>query len=294
MKKKILAAVMAAIMTLSGVGPAGLNIVPVAAKAEVTEAAVSGTWYGNIWGTPAVMTLGKDQSFSIKYDNKDNTELSGEWKIKDSQIIVNEGTDDDLLIDYDEKKETLTTQSNGEEFVFTRDEENSKKKTVAVNKKAKESDFTGIWKASKVDTDTVLAPADIFGVNGLFLSVKDQKVGLYMDIDNTDGIIDISDLSSDFSDGTVSFVIGGGSMVKAAESILDNESSEYQDMSCTAQMLEDGTMKLTFSDSNSVRFIMEKSTEKEMKAAKKAAAEKTENQEKTEESNSDKNNKEEK
>lgn len=287
MKKKILAAVITATMTLSGACPAGLNIVPVLAKTEDTEAAVSGTWYGNIWGTPAVMTLGEEQSFSIKYDNKDNTELSGEWKIKDGQIIVNEGTDDDLLIDYDEKKETLTTQ-NGEEFVFTRDEENSKKKNVAVDKKAKESDFTGIWKASKVDTDTVLAPADIFGVNGLFLSVKNQKIGLYMDIDNTNGIIDISDLSSDFTDGTLSFVIGGGTMDEAAESISDNENGEYQDMSCTAQMLEDGTMRLTFSDSNSVRFIMEKSTEKEMKTAKKAAAEKTE------ESNSDKNNKEEK
>lgn len=294
MKKKILAAVIIATMTLSGLCPAGLNIVPVLAKTEDTEAAVSGTWYSNIWGTPAVMTLGEDQSFSIKYDNTDNKELSGEWKIKDGQIIVNEGTDDDLLIDYDDKKETLTTQSNGEEFVFTRDEENSKKKTVAVDKKAKESDFTGIWKASKVDTDTVLAPADIFGVNGLFLSVKDQKIGLYMDIDNTDGIIDISDLSSDFTDGTLSFVIGGGTMDEAAESISDNESGEYQDMSCTAQMLEDGTMRLTFSDSNSVRFIMEKSTEKEMNTAKKAAAEESEGQEKSEESNSDKNNKEEK
>lgn len=294
MKKKILAAVITATMTLSGACPAGLNIVPVLAKTEDTEAAVSGTWYGNIWGTPAVMTLGEEQSFSIKYDNKDNTELSGEWKIKDGQIIVNEGTDDDLLIDYDEKKETLTTQSNGEEFVFTRDEENSKKKNVAVDKKAKESDFTGIWKASKVDTDTVLAPADIFGVNGLFLSVKNQKIGLYMDIDNTDGIIDISDLSSDFTDGTLSFVIGGGTMDEAAESISDNENGEYQDMSCTAQMLEDGTMRLTFSDSNSVRFIMEKSTEKEMKTAKKAAAEEIEVQEKSEENNSDKNSKEEK
>lgn len=294
MKKKILAAVIAATMTLSGVCPAGLNIVPVIAKTEDTEAAVTGTWYSNIWGTPAVMTLGTDQSFSIKYDNKDNTELTGEWKMKDGQIIINEGTDDDLLIEYDEKNKILTTQSNGEEFMFTRDEENSKKKTVAVDKDAKDSDFIGVWSATQVETDDVLAPADIFGVNNLFLSVKDQKVGLYMDIDNTDGIIDISDISSDFSDRTLSFVIGGGVMDEAAESISDNESGEYQDMNCTAQMLEDGTMKLTFSDSSSVRFIMEKSTDKELKAAKEATAEKTEDQEKSEESNSDKNNKEEK
>lgn len=294
MKKKILAAVIAATMALSGVCPGGLNIVPVIAKTEDTEAAVTGTWYSNIWGTPAVMTLGTDQSFSIKYDNKDNTELTGEWKMKDGQIIVNEGTDDDLLIEYDEKNEILTTQSNGEEFVFTRDEENSKKKTVAVDKDAKDSDFIGVWSATQVETDDVLAPADIFGVNNLFLSVKDQKVGLYMDIDNTDGIIDISDISSDFSDRTLSFVIGGGVMDEAAESISDNESGEYQDMNCTAQMLEDGTMKLTFSDSSSVRFIMEKSTDKELKAAKEAAADKTEDQNKSEERNSDKNNKEEK
>ena len=157
MKKKIVAAVLAGVLALTGIVPFIAETFSVRAE----EASVIGEWFGNIWGTPAVMTLDKDGAFSIKYDNKDKTELTGKWVQKENQILVNEGTDDDLLIDYDEKKETMTTQSNGETFVFTRDEENAKKKTVAVAKKVKESDMDGIWKAEKVETDEVLAPADL-------------------------------------------------------------------------------------------------------------------------------------
>lgn len=124
MKKKIVAAVLAGVLALTGIVPFIAETFSVRAE----EASVIGEWFGNIWGTPAVMTLDKDGAFSIKYDNKDKTELTGKWVQKENQILVNEGTDDDLLIDYDEKKETMTTQSNGETFVFTRDEENAKKK----------------------------------------------------------------------------------------------------------------------------------------------------------------------
>lgn len=176
MKKKIVAAILAGVLALTGIVPFIAETFSVRAE----EASVIGEWFGNIWGTPAVMTLDKDGAFSIKYDNKDKTELTGKWVQKENQILVNEGTDDDLLIDYDEKKETMTTQSNGETFVFTRDEENAKKKTVAAAKKVKESDMDGIWKAEKVETDEVLAPADLFGVNNVFLTVDDKKAGLRM------------------------------------------------------------------------------------------------------------------
>ena len=118
----------------------------------------------------------------------------------------------------------------------------------------------GIWKAEKVETDEVLAPADLFGVNNVFLTVDDKKAGLYMDIDSTDGIIDISDLETVFSDGTLSFKIGGGN--------LGENKDEYKDIECAATMLEDGTLRMTLSDASEISFIMEKSTRKDMDAAK--------------------------
>lgn len=211
MKKKIVAAVLAGVLALTGIVPFIAETFSVRAE----EASVIGEWFGNIWGTPAVMTLDKDGAFSIKYDNKDKTELTGKWVQKENQILVNEGTDDDLLIDYDEKKETMTTQSNG---------------------------------------------ADLFGVNNVFLTVDDKKAGLYMDIDSTDGIIDISDLETVFSDGTLSFKIGGGN--------LGEKKDEYKDIECDATMLEDGTLRMTLSDASEISFIMEKSTRKDMDAAK--------------------------
>ncbi len=211
MKKKIVTAVLAGVLALTGIVPFIAETFSVRAE----EASVIGEWFGNIWGTPAVMTLDKDGAFSIKYDNKDKTELTGKWVQKENQILVNEGTDDDLLIDYDEKKETMTTQSNG---------------------------------------------ADLFGVNNVFLTVDDKKAGLYMDIDSTDGIIDISDLETVFSDGTLSFKIGGGN--------LGEKKDEYKDIECDATMLEDGTLRMTLSDASEISFIMEKSTRKDMDAAK--------------------------
>ena len=95
MKKKIVAAVLAGVLALTGIVPFIAETFSVRAE----EASVIGEWFGNIWGTPAVMTLDKDGAFSIKYDNKDKTELTGKWVQKENQILVNEGTDDDLLID---------------------------------------------------------------------------------------------------------------------------------------------------------------------------------------------------
>lgn len=72
MKKKIVAAVLAGVLALTGIVPFIAETFSVRAE----EASVIGEWFGNIWGTPAVMTLDKDGAFSIKYDNKDKTELN--------------------------------------------------------------------------------------------------------------------------------------------------------------------------------------------------------------------------
>lgn len=81
MKKKIVAAVLAGVLALTGIVPFIAETFSVRAE----EASVIGEWFGNIWGTPAVMTLDKDGAFSIKYDNKDKTELTGKWMQKENR-----------------------------------------------------------------------------------------------------------------------------------------------------------------------------------------------------------------
>ena len=56
MKKKIVAAVLAGVLALTGIVPFIAETFSVRAE----EASVIGEWFGNIWGTPAVMTLDKD------------------------------------------------------------------------------------------------------------------------------------------------------------------------------------------------------------------------------------------
>ena len=51
MKKKIVAAVLAGVLALTGIVPFIAETFSVRAE----EASVIGEWFGNIWGTPAVM-----------------------------------------------------------------------------------------------------------------------------------------------------------------------------------------------------------------------------------------------
>lgn len=123
------------------------------------------------------------------------------------------------------------------------------KENRSSGQKVKESDMDGIWKAEKVETDEVLAPADLFGVNNVFLTVDDKKAGLYMDIDSTDGIIDISDLETVFQMELC--------RLRSAVEIWEKK-DEYKDIECDATMLEDGTLRMTLSDASEISFIMEK------------------------------------
>lgn len=270
MKKNLL--FVAALTTALTAGTCPVSAVSIPVKAESSETPVLGTWYGNVWGTPATMTLSDNGEFSIKYDNSDNTELTGHWEMKDQRITVNEGTDDELIIDYDSKNVSLTAYDDEEEFVFTRDEDNSKKKTIKADKNTKEKDMYGMWKATKVETETVLAPVSVFGINNLFISLKENEAGLYMDVDTAEGVVDVAGLPSEFSDGILSFVIGASTLEEEESKYTtkkDNENGDYEDITCSVEMLDDGNLRLSMSDNSNVKFIMEKSSEKEFSSETK-------------------------
>ena len=64
MKKNLL--FVAALTTALTAGTCPVSAVSIPVKAESSETSVLGTWYGNVWGTPAIMTLGADGDFSMK------------------------------------------------------------------------------------------------------------------------------------------------------------------------------------------------------------------------------------
>lgn len=101
MKKKIVAAVLAGVLALTGIVPFIAETFSVRAE----EASVIGEWFGNIWGTPTVMTLDKDGAFSIKYDNKDKTELKDGYQMYKDNLGIEDEFElqrDSFLADMDE------------------------------------------------------------------------------------------------------------------------------------------------------------------------------------------------
>lgn len=56
--------------------------------------------------------------------------------------------------------------------------------------------------------------------------------------------------------------------LRSAVEIWEKKKDEYKDIECDATMLEDGTLRMTLSDASEISFIMEKSTRKDMDAAK--------------------------
>ena len=93
-----------------------------------------------------------------------------------------------------------------------------------------------------------------------------------MDVDTAEGVVDVAGLPSEFSDGILSFVIGASTLEEEESKYTtkkDNENGDYEDITCSVEMLDDGNLRLSMSDNSNVKFIMEKSSEKEFSSETK-------------------------
>ena len=143
-------------------------------------------------------------------------------------------------------------------------------------------DFGGIWKADYVSTGNITAPVDVFGISGVFISVKSGKLELFLNSDVYEKPLDAEDLTVEFKDNACTFTSEKDAEKDAASS--DDASSDADDeektdtsVNGTLQMQEDDMVKMTINTGGSdMVFYLEKSDAVEMKAAKRAAEEEAE------------------
>lgn len=275
MRKKILSIALAVMMAIP--------TMPVMAASDED---VLGDWYANIYGVGIQVTFRKGGSYLISMDGVNNGDPEeGTWKMTGDAITLDEGEENSMNLTV---KGNSISADNGE-FTLSREETEYDGYTPAKVVDADEKDFDGIWKADYVSTGNITAPVDVFGISGVFISVKSGKLELFLNSDDYDKPLDAEDLTVEFKDNACTFTsekneekdaeknAAGGDNSDDASSDADGDEETDASVNGTLQMLEDDMVKMTINTGGSdMIFYLEKSDAVEMKAAKRAAEEEAE------------------
>lgn len=266
MRKKILSIALAVMMAIP--------TMPVMAASNKD---VLGDWYANIYGVGIQVTFRKGGSYLISMDGVNNGDPEeGTWKMTGDAITLNEGEENPMNLTV--KGNSISADSG--EFTLSREETEYDGYTPAKVVDADEKDFDGIWKADYVSTGNITAPVDVFGISGVFISVKSGKLELFLNSDVYEKPLDAEDLTVEFKDNTCTFTSEKDEEKDATSNDDDSDDDEEEtdtSVSGTLQMQEDDMAKMTINTGGSdMIFYLEKSDAVEMKAAKRAAEEEAE------------------
>ena len=191
MRKKILSIALAVMMAIP--------TMPVMAASDKD---VLGDWYANIYGVGIQVTFRKGGSYLISMDGVNNGDPEeGTWKMTGDAITLDEGEENSMNLTV---KGNSISADNGE-FTLSREETEYDGYTPAKVVDADEKDFDGIWKADYVSTGNITAPVDVFGISGVFISVKSGKLELFLNSDVYEKPLDAEDLTVEFKDNTCTF-----------------------------------------------------------------------------------------
>lgn len=269
MRKKILSIALAVMMAIP--------TMPVMAASDKD---VLGDWYANIYGVGIQVTFRKGGSYLISMDGVNNGDPEeGTWKMTGDAITLDEGEENSMNLTV--KGDSISADSG--EFTLSREETEYDGYTPAGVVDAEEKDFDGIWRADYVSTGNITAPVDVFGISGVFISVKSGKLELFLNSDIYEKPLDAEDLTVEFKDNACTFT-SEKDEEKDAEKDAAREEETDTSVNGTLQMQEDDIVKMTINTGGSdMVFYLEKSDAVEMKAAKRAAEEEAEAETETEE-----------
>lgn len=266
MRKKILSIALAVMMAIP--------TMPVMAASDKD---VLGDWYANIYGVGIQVTFRKGGSYLISMDGVNNGDPEeGTWKMTGDAITLDEGEENSMNLTV--KGNSISADSG--EFTLSREETEYDGYTPAKVVDADEKDFDGIWKADYVSTGNITAPVNVFGISGVFISVKSGKLELFLNSDVYEKPLDAEDLTVEFKDNACTFTSEKDEEKDAASNDDDSDDDEEEtdtSVSGTLQIQEDDMAKMTINTGGSdMIFYLEKSDAVEMKAAKRAAEEEAE------------------
>ena len=154
--------------------------------------------------------------------------------------------------------DSLITKVKGAKMKLTKDEDvYSSESDKTPNKNADESDFNGVWEADSVSIGKLSAEPSTFGIASAFLNIKNKKVDIYIDNTSSNNPIQADELDGSFENGTLTCAIENNDKPFILDMVFLNDKT----IICTLR-----------TDDYEMQLNMKKSTEKELKKAKKMAA----------------------
>ncbi len=216
--KKIFSGIIAMILLIS--------VLCTGAMSESAD--ITGDWYADFYGMTMTMTLNEDGSYIMLMDIDDEDSSEGTWEFDGNNLIMDKGSETEIILSYDPEAASLYVEQDGMEFLFTRDVpvvfEAAPARTDATIE-----EFAGAWTCTLIDAMGLQAPPELMEIN-MSARIEGSSVTLVMpemlDEDVTlDGI---------FADGTLTVTVPA-------------ESEYSEDMVFTIQLLEDGTMSIATS-----------------------------------------------
>lgn len=297
MRKKLVLSLMMAVIAATSIVTTGWQEVNVLAADDGTIALASadviGNWYSNVYGVSMSINIKENGSYDIVIG--DNNKETGKWTIVGENLIM-DSDEDEMALTYDNGN--LKYNVGDVYFMFSQDESALDGFTPAdVNKKAKENDFDGVWKAEQLKTGKITAEPDIFGIANTFITIKDGKLDIYINSDVYTNPLTAEGLEITFKDGAYTFDSSNLNEKSTTTAESSSESSS-DDKSIVSEimLLKDGMLSMTLNTGGEdMIFYMTKSDAAEFKAAKRddaAAASAAANETTETESNDSDNNKE--
>lgn len=185
----------------------------------------SGDWYADLYGFTLRITLNPDGSYTNEIDGEDPD--SGIWEMDGTDVLLDKGTSDEMVLVYDAESDSLYVNIEGEDLLFFREPPVEFEMAAPRAGIVTLEDMGGSW------TTKMLC---MLGAH-----MTPEQVGLSLDLS-----IDNNSAELTFTiDGEATTITAGGDFSgnTLVLSMTNTETSEEYTMN--VQLLEDGTMSAT-------------------------------------------------
>ena len=192
--KKIFVAILALVLSLS-----------MLCVASAEAAGVTGTWYADMYGMVATLTINEDGTYALEMMGESQP---GEWVLEGTTLYVDKGTEYEGSFVYDEAAQTLDMDG----MIFGRDVI-EQWMPAAARADAAVEEFAGEWVAERVDAFGAVLPVADAGIEAK-LSIEGSHVVLtmfFVEEDVTEGDAAFADgvltLTNEHNGETLTYVV---------------------------------------------------------------------------------------
>ena len=167
---------------------------------------VTGEWYANFYGIPATLTLDESGEYTMAMEMEGEEADTGSWELDGESLIMDKGEEKELILTYD--GETLYTEMDGMEMIFSRDPEAAAGFVPAeIRTDAAIEDFAGKWTGTQVSALGMTAPLEMIDMEKAEVEINENLITFTMAGGFLFGEWEISDIEAELKDGTLSFVV---------------------------------------------------------------------------------------